>query len=338
MTRTTPQRVFSTTVNILLAITMAACVRRDDPARTPADRSFKVALLTTGPVADEAWNAGAYRGLIAIRDSLGARISNVQTRTPAEIEDNFRQYATSGYNLVFGHGFEYQDPAIRVAHDFPRTTFVVTSGARTAPNVAAIDFDFANGAYVAGIVAGARTRSNVIGMIGGTELPPVAEAFRAFAAGARSANPKVRVLTSYVGNWEDVSAAREQALAQIARGADVVFQNADAAGLGVFQAARESRGIRVIGSNSDQAGVAPDIVLGSVVIDLPRAFLMIAREVKNGTFRPGIIRLGEHERVVRWAPNPRLASEIPPATRALVDSAEQRIRAGTLDVEHQVAR
>lgn len=289
---------------------------------------MRVALLTTGPISDQAWNAGAYRGLLAIRDSLGAQISNVQTSTPAQIEENLRQYAAQGYQLVIGHGFEYQDPELRVAPRYPGTAFLATSGTKTAPNVAGIEFNFSDGAYLAGIVAGATTRSNVIGVIGGTQLPPVVTAFRAFQAGARSVNPRVTMVSSYVGNWEDASAAKEQALAQIARGADVIFQNADAAGLGVFQAARESKSVRIIGSNSDQSSVAPDRVLGSVVIDLPRAFLTVARDVRNGTFTGHVYRLGAEQGVVRWVVNPTLASEITPATRARVDSTRAAIVAG----------
>ena len=95
-----------------------------------------------------------------------------------------------------------------------------------------------------------------------------------------------------------MSAGKEQALAQFSRGVDVIFQNADAAGLGVFQAARERRSVFVIGSNSDQNGVAPEITLGSVVIDLPLAFLTVAREVKAGTFKPRVVELGEASHVV----------------------------------------
>jgi len=323
-------RSTSAAVCIALALVLGACTKSERKGQ--GSSQFKVALLTTGPVSDQAWNAGAYRGLLAIRDSLGAQISNVQTRTPAEIEDNFRQYAAAGYRLIFGHGFEYQDPALRVAPDFPHTIFIATSGTRSAANVAGINFHFSDGAYIAGMVAGARTKTNVIGVIGGTQLPPVTQAFQAFEAGARAVNPRVRVLTSYVGNWEDVSAAREQALAQIAQGADVIFQNADAAGLGVFQAAREHPSVRIVGANSDQTALGPEFVLGSVVIDLPRAFLIVAREVKNGTFRPGVITLGERQGVVRWLPNPRLAGEISAADRARVDSTEQRIRTGALSV------
>src|SRR5438045_5071852 len=154
------------------------------------------------------------------------------------------------------------------------------------------------------------TRTNVIGTIGGTELPPVKESFAAFARGAKAANPKINVLTSYIGNWDDVSAGKEQALAQIARGADVIFQNADAAGLGVFQAARESKRALVIGSNSNQNNVAPEITLGSGVIDLPHAFLKVAQSVADKSFKAEPITLGTESRVVMLVMNDSLRARV----------------------------
>jgi len=322
---------FSTVIHSLFALTIVACSGGKKSESTDGT-TLKVALLTSGPVSDQAWNGGAYQGLLRIRDSLGAKISNIQTKTPAEIEENFRQYGTQHYDLVFGHGFEFQDPALRVSPEFPKTAYIIASGNKTGANVSSIKFDFGDGAYLAGIVAGANTKSNVIGVIGGTELPPVVDAFEAFEAGAKSVNPKVMVLKSYVGNWDDVSAAKEQAIAQIARGADMIFQNADNAGLGVFQAARERKGIRVFGANSDQNKVAPEVTLGSVVIDLPHAFLTIAQAVKDKTHAPRIITLGAKENVVLWVPNPTLSHEITAATQARVDSADRAIKTGTLKV------
>ena len=291
---------------------------------------FRVALLTPGPISDQSWNGGAYAGLLAIRDSLGAQVSHIQTKTPAEFEENFRQYGQQGYTLVFGHGFEFQDAAMRVAPSYPRTVYVTTSGNSAGANVAGMTFSFEEPSYLAGMLAGRMTRSNVVGVIGGTELPPVKASFAAFAAGARAANPQVRVLSAFVGNWDDVSAGKEQALAQIGRGADVIFQNADAAGLGVFQAARERKGVYVVGSNADQNGIAPEVTLGSVVIDLPRAFLRVAREVKAGDFRAHVVRMGLDTRVVTLVLNPAVAGGIPAPVRLAVDSAERAIEAGTL--------
>jgi basic membrane lipoprotein Med (substrate-binding protein (PBP1-ABC) superfamily) len=127
-----------------------------------------------------------------------------------------------------------------------------------------------------------------------------------------------------------VSAGKEQALALITRRIDVIFQNADAAGLGVFQAAREAQGIYVIGSNADQNGVAPDVTLGSVVIDLPHAFLLVAREVQEKRFRPRVVELGGREEVVSLVLNPALASRIPATLRQALDSTNRRLMDGSL--------
>jgi basic membrane protein A and related proteins len=311
-----------------------ACGGRDGEQRASRSDSsaFRVALLTPGPVSDQSWNGGAYQGLLAIRDSVGAEISHVQTKTPADFDENFREYGARGYQLVFGHGFEFQDAAKRVAPQFPKTVYVTTSGNSSGANIAGMSFSFSDASYLAGMLAAAMSRSSTIGVIGGTELPPVKESFAAFERGARRAKPSAKILTAYVGNWEDVSAGKEQALAQIARGADVIFQNADAAGLGVFQAARERAGVYVIGSNADQNKVAPTVTLGSVVIDLPRAFLTVAREVKAGGFRARVVTFDARSDVVRLVINPALQSRIPAAVLAQLDSVNAQIHAGTFTI------
>jgi basic membrane protein A and related proteins len=321
----------SALLHITLCISLCACGQLQDTHRRRGGRdragasdrkAFRVALLTPGPISDQAWNAAAYRGLLRIRDSLGAQISNVETKTPAEFDENFRQYGAQGYNLVIANGFEYQDAEQRVAPDYPQTMYVTTSGDRTGQNWAGIDFRFEEGAYLAGVIAASVSKSGVIGTIGGTELPPVKRGFAGFAAGAHSVNPRIRILSSYVGNWDDASAAKEQALAQITQGADVIFQNADAAGLGVFQAAKDSKGVWIIGSNSDQNGVAPAVTLASVVIDLPHALFMIGQQVRDGLFTPAVITLGAEQQVVKLVINPALGPEIPGAARVAVDSLE----------------
>lgn len=264
-----------------------------------------------------------------IRDSLGAQVSHIQTKTPAEFEENFRQYGASGYALVFGHGFEFQDAAARVGPSFPKTVYVTTGGTRTSANVAAMSFAFEEPSYLAGIIAASVSTSGIIGCIGGTELPPVKSGFAAFVQGVHAVKPTARVVIAYLGNWDDASAGKEQALAQIAQGVDVIYQNADAAGLGIFQAAKESKGVYIIGSNSNQNHVAPMVTLGSVVIDLPSAFMSIAREVKNGVFAPRVHVLDTRSGVMQWVLNPSMKPVVPPQILQLVDSVERQMRDGT---------
>jgi basic membrane protein A len=315
---------------LLAPLAVIAC---GGEARNASDSTgrgaFQVALLTPGPVSDQGWNGGAYQGLMKIRDSLGARVSHIQTRTPADFEENFREYGARGYALVIGHGFEFQDAARRVSPLFPKTVYVTTSGNTAGTNLAGIAFSFSDASYLAGMLAASMSTTGTLGVIGGTDLPPVKASFTAFEQGARSVKPRVRVLSAYVGNWDDMSAGKELALAQIAQGADVIFQNADAAGLGVFQAARERKGIYVVGSNSNQNAVAPQVTLGSVVIDLPHAFLLIASEVKAGTFRPRVVTFDSKTGVVELVVNPVLAPKVPAPVRARIDSIRSLMHAGT---------
>jgi len=312
----------------LLALSIGVACAGPPPLEGNAG-GLQVALLTPGPISDQAWNGEAYRGLLAIRDSLGASISHIQTRTPAAFNENFREYGRQSYDLVIGHGFEYQDAARRIAPAFPKTVFLVTSSDVTGPNVAGIRFSFAEPSFLAGIAAAGSSRSGIIGAIGGTELPPVREGFDAYTAGASSVNPEIRVLTSYVGNWEDVSAGRQQALAQMSRGADVIFQNADAAGLGVFQAARESERALVIGANADQNGVARGVILGSAVIDLPLAFLTVARAVRDKAPLPQVFALGTESGVVRFVINPALSDRVSRRIHQILDSVQTSMSSGS---------
>ncbi|WP_373069271.1 BMP family protein [Gemmatimonas sp.] len=309
---------------------LAACggEQADDSADSTGAKKLRVALLTPGPISDKSWNGIAHEGLLAIRDSLGAETSHIQTRTPAEFDENFRQYGAQGYDLVIGNGFEYQEAAARVAPSYPKTNYAITSGRVTAPNIAGLAFAFEEASYQAGMIAGAMTKTNKIGLIAGTELPPVKTSFLAFERGARSVNPKVSIITSYIGNWDDVSAGKEQALAQIAQGVDIILQNADAAGLGIFQAAREKK-ILAIGTNANQNSVAPDVIIASIVIDLPKAFLMVAREVQAGTFKGRVINLGVKDDVVRLVINPTMRDRVPAAAIAASDSVGVMLMAGT---------
>lgn len=295
----------------------------------------RVALLTSGPVSDAGWHAGAYAGLRRIGDSLGVETSHQQTRSAAEFDDAFSSYAESGYRLIFAHGFEYQDAATRAGASFPEATFVVSAGSRPGPNVVPLIFRLEEASYLAGMAAGALTRTGTVGMVGGVEIPSAKGTFVAFEAGAKAVNPGVAVLETFTGNWEDVSAAKEAAVAQLRRGADVVIHNVDAASFGIFQAVREAReggtDVWAMGMNNDQNDVAPDVVLGSAVIDIPGVFLQVARAWQAGTLE-GPLYTGLAAGAVGFVPNPALLERYPESLLGHLAAAADSIAAGTLTV------
>lgn len=318
---------------LLLAVVLSACAGDGSDS---ADDTLQAALLTSGPVSDAGWYAGAYEGLLLIEDSLGARVSHQQTATPAEFDEAFLAYGSSGYDLIFAHGFEYQDAAIRAGTRFPDATIVVSGGGRVADNVVPLIFRLEEGSYLAGMAAGSLTRTGIVGMVGGVAIPPARGTFVAFEAGVRAVNPDIEVLETFTGDWNDVSAAKEAAVAQLSRGADVIIHNLDAASFGVFQAVREAvadrQWVRAIGMNSNQNDVAPDVIIGSAVIRIPQAFLETARRWEAGNVGGAPIYASIREDVIDFVFNPELVGELPEGLVEEIAGARDRIRSGELDV------
>ena len=289
------------------------------------ERGFRVALVTPGSIADAAWNAGAYEGLVQVRDSLGVAVSHVEARTPAEQEEALRTYAAEGYAVVFGHGFEFQGAAERVSAQYPQAVFIVTSGERVRGNVAPLVFRLHEASYLCGMAAGALTKSGILGFVGGIELPPIKLAYEAWAEGARATRPGVQSRFTYLNNFDDAAAGREAALALMRAGADVFHHNADAAALGVFQAVREQPGTWIFGANADQSPLVPERVVASAVIDLPRAILSVAREVKEGRYSPKVESFGLASGVIRFVVNPATRAAVPDSIWVRVEAARDSI-------------
>jgi len=315
---------------LFVCLGLFAC-KASDPASGAGEHKFKVALLNPGPISDAGWNATGYEGLLRIRDELGAQVSNMQTSTPSQFAEGFRDYARQGYDLVFGHGFEFQDAALKVGAEFPNTVFVTSSGSVYAKNVASLTFHLEQATYLAGMLAGGMSKSGRAGCVGGIELPVIRTSFDGFAAGAKSMKPDFVVAVAFTGSFEDVAASKAATDAMIAQGADMVLHNADAAGFGVFQSATDHH-ILAFGTNRDQSDVAPETVLASATVSIPEAFVEVATEVKAHRFVGHSIQLGMADNVVRLVVNPKLKDRIPPELWARVSTAQEKIKQGELRV------
>jgi basic membrane lipoprotein Med (substrate-binding protein (PBP1-ABC) superfamily) len=315
-------------IAILVVLPIVSLVACTSPRKSPTSAStFRVALLTPGPVSDAGWNAAAFDGLQLIKAKLGAETALVQTRSPADFDDGFRDFASRGFNLIFAHGYEYTDSAISVAREFPAVYFVVSSGSQSSRNVATLTFKFDQAAYAEGVLAGGVTKTGIVGAIGGIELPSIRQTFEGFKRGFLSVQPKGRLLVSYIGKFDDVGAAKEAALAQISQGADLIVHDADAAGLGVFQAAAQAH-ILAFGAIRNQKAVVPGVVLASAVTSTAQAFLRIATEVKHNQFKPAMLEFGMEDGMVKVVLNPKLEWRIPATAMQRFVAVEQGFERG----------
>ena len=297
---------------------------------------FKVALLLPASITDGGWNAFAYDGLKAIEKELGAKISHIESRTPTDQEAHFRDYAMDGYQLIFGHGFGYQDPAKQVAPDFPETVFITSTGNTVTDNISPIVFAIEEPVYLLGVIAGSMTQTNKLGIVGGQNISAINSMFSAFEQGAKSVNPDIVVRRAYVGNWVDIGKGKELALAHINEGSDFVFPVADVAGLGVFQAVEaaqtDGKTVYAFGVYRDQSELSPTTIIASAIVT-PKVFVKLAKVVMEGTFEPQPYRftMAEDEALTFFY-NPALKDKVPEAAQKVVADVKAEIIAGELKV------
>lgn len=299
---------------------------------TPEARAkFKVALLTPGPISDAGWSALAYDGLKSIQEDMGATVQNKES-SGTKIVDDMRTYAQQGFNLVFGHGFEYNEAAMKVAKDFPNTVFVTSSGGGTAKNVGAFRFDLEEGFYVAGYMAALMSKTGTIGSVSVKDYPSIVSTLKAYAAGAKAARKDINVLQPvYFGNEGDTTAAQQSTLAVIGQGADFVIHQANAAAQGVFNACKEKK-VYAFGSNANQNDNPTGVVIGSAVIITKTPFKELADAVKRKVYTGTIGEYAMSNDAIDFVINPKLKDKVPHDVQQKLEDLAADIKAGKVKV------
>ena len=320
----------------LLECVAALSIAVSVPAMASAEDEFKMGLLVPGSVAEEGWNKIAYDALKQVEKELGAKISYVElSDNPAAFEKAFRDYASHGYQVVLGHGFQFQDAALTTAQDFPDTVFLVSSSYIHEGNVIGLNTDASQPFYLMGIIAASLGKG--AGLIGGMEIPPIAHAFDGFARGAKSVNPDFPVSKVFINSFTDASAAKEAAVSLIAQGSDFVVPNANAAGLGVIQAALEAgEKASTFSVYSEYTDIAPRNILGTFLADYGRGIVRIVSDIKDGNVPQSNVDFGLKDKdVIKFTLNDEAAKSIPQDLRKHLEEVTAKIVAGEIQTRAQ---
>lgn len=253
----------------------------------PADdnKEHKIVLVLPGPINDQGWNATAYEGLQLVEKDLGVKMEYLESVQQADFEAVFTDYGEKGYDLVFAHGTQFYDAAIKVAPQYPNTFYmVINSEEGQEPNVGGIGVREWEGGYVAGALAAMYTETKQMGAIGSFPFPVIAGTLDAFEAAAQEYDSSIKVTKTYVNSWEDIQKGKETALAMAEAGSDVIFCSANQVGLGSIDAAK-SKGVKAIGYISPQNEVAPETVISSVTYNTPGLFKATVQQLLDGTLK-----------------------------------------------------
>lgn len=292
---------------------------------------LKMALLVPGSVSEEGWNRIGFNALKRVESDLGAKVSYVELQqNPAAFEKAFRDYAAQDYDVILGHGFEFQDSAIDVSYDFPDTTFLISSSNIHEGNVIGLDTDTSQAFYLMGVVAAKMGKK--AGLVGGMEIPPIQDAFEGFVNGAKSVSPDFPIAEAYIGNFTDTTAAKEAALSMISQGADFLIPNASGATVGGYQAVAESGpGIGTFSIFSDYTEVAPENVLGMYVTDYAAGVSKVVKAIQEGSAPETNVVFGLKDTdVMQFTFRDDAANPVPEDLRAEVAAIAERIAAGEI--------
>ncbi len=242
-------------------------------------QALKVAAIYTLPV-EQQWISRIHLALVAAEKRGDIDYEWSENVANTDYERVMREYAEQGVALIVGEVFGLERASRTVAADYPGTAFLMGSSfAPQEPNFSTFDNYIHEPAYLSGIIAGAATESNVIGMVGGYAIPEVNRLMNAFMDGAREVNPDVKFLVNFIDSWYDPPKAKESAFAMMDAGADVMY----AERFGVSDAAVE-RGVKAIGNVIDTSADYPDTILASAIWHMEATIDTAINAVKSGTY------------------------------------------------------
>jgi basic membrane protein A len=294
-------------------------------------------LYDGGGKNDKSFNEAAFNGAEQWKKENGGSYGEFQITADAQREQAMRQFADKGYSPIVLPGFSWETALKTVAPDYPDIDFVIIDTVVDLPNVRSVTFKEQEGSYLVGILAAMASKSGTIGVVPAFNYP-LLEAFACgYKHGAVSVNPNIKVLENYIGAdfsaFNDPGKGSEAAKAQIDQGADVVYQVAGGAGLGVLQAAADA-GKLGIGVDSNQNYIHPGQILTSMQKRVDTATYNAMEDFTKDpkSFAFGHITLGLKEGGVAAAMDDNNAKLITPEMKAAVDKATADINAGTLNV------
>lgn len=339
----------------LVSIFASSCLRQAEAKREGC--KIKVGIVfDIGGKNDRSFNAAAWEGVKRAEKDLDICLYDVEPGNPTSIEPAMRAFAEKRFDLVIGVGFAQGPIMQKVATDYPQMKFAIVDGVifeadgkTPMKNVASLVFREHEGSYLVGMIAASKSKTGVLGFLGGMDIPLIHKFETGYAEGARSVNPNIKIIDNYVGvtdgAWNNPGKGKELSLAQIEKGADVIFTAAGNSGLGAFDAVeqygKDGKGQAnkfVIGVDSNQNGVKPGFVLTSMVKRVDNAVYDVVKEVLDGKFQGGFHVFGLEKDGVAYAMDENNKGIIPDDVIQRVEAAKAKIVAGEIKVTDAMAK
>lgn len=300
----------------------------------PASNKLRVAMVSdVGAIDDRAFNAAAWAGMQRAAKDLGCDAKLLESHEQADYRTNLSNLAEAKYDLVVALGYMMEEAMAKASADYPNTKFAIVDGnAPNLPNALALKFREQEGSFLAGYLAARMTKKHAIGFIGGMDVPVLRRFEAGYRAGARTADPNIRVFAKYMQSFSDPTTGNsmaEQMLADV----DIIYAAAGKSGLGILKAcADHGEGYYGIGTDADQDSIHPGRVLTSMMKRVDNAVYASVKAMKDGTWKPGELSLGLKEGGVHLSPMTYTKKDVPQDVLSKVDTLSKMIVDGKVVV------
>jgi basic membrane protein A len=299
---------------------------------TPAIGPLKeldVGFMYPAPVGDAGWSFSHDAGRLAMAKLPFVRNTSYIDSLPEDpelVSAALDQLVAEGKNLIFGASYGYMDPMMEAAQRYPDVVFMHNSGFKTQPNAGTYFGRIYEARYLSGIVAGAMTKSNIVGFVAAFPIPEVIRGINAFTLGAQSVNPEIQVKVEWTKTWYGPGIERAKAELLLDQDADVIAIHQDSPS--AVQAAAQ-RGKYAIGFHSDMSVFGPEATLTSAVWDWSVVYKQIALELRQGVWDPEQLWWGLDKGVVGLTP---ISDKVPDDIKAFVEQRSAEIASRQLHI------
>ncbi len=292
-----------------------------------AAKDFQVGFVYVSPIGDAGWSWAHDQGRKALDKMPGVKTSFVESVPEGQdAERVILNMARKGYRIIFATSYGYMDPMLKVAKKFPKTVFMHCSGFKTAKNMGNYFGRMYQARFLTGMVAGAMTKSNIIGYVAAFPIPEVIRGINAFALGVQHVNPKAQVRVVWTKTWYDPATEKEAAKSLLDVGADVLTQHQDSP---ATQEAAQEKGAYSIGYNSDMSKFAPKAHLVAAVWNWTPFYRYIVEQVEKGTWKAKAYWWGIDKGIVNIS---SMGPMVPQAVKDKVLAAKKDLISGKLKV------
>jgi len=284
---------------------------------------------------DKSFNEAAYNGMEKWKKETGKNYLEFEISNESQREQALRRMAEKGASPIIGIGFGQASAIEKLAKEFPKLNFAIIDMVVNLPNVQSVVFKEQEGSFLVGAMAAMTSKTGKVGFVGGMDIPLIRKFQCGYEQGAKFVNPKTEVFANMTGTtgaaWNDPARGGELAKAQFAKGADVVFAAAGGTGMGVYQAAKDSKKL-AIGVDSNQNHVQPGTMLTSMVKRVDVAVYNVAKSHKAG-----VSVLGLKEDGVDFAMDAHNAKLVSADMKKKVDAMKADIISGKIKVTDYMA-